>query len=94
LGDKIPIIHPQLIYQRLGKTAKSRQSVYRKFCEQQLPEQTVEQIRAAANKSWVLGDDRFRAKVGKRLGQPVNLRAWGGDRKSKSYHGTEKNGRV
>ena len=40
----------------------------------------------STNKSWVLGDDQFKASVAEQLARSVTPIAKGGDRKSRGYH--------
>ncbi len=85
LGKSNPMVRPHLLYQRLGKTAAGRQAAYRNFFAHDIPQPTVDQIRSATNKSWVLGNDRFRARMEKRLNRPASPKSRGGDRKSDDY---------
>ncbi len=85
LGTTNPMVRPHLLYQRLGMTAARRQAAYRKFFAHDIPQPTVDEIRAATNKSWVLGNDRFRARMEKRLNRPASPKPRGGDRKSDDY---------
>ena len=73
------------VYNRLGKTTKERQIVYIAFFDVDVPKETIEEIREATNKSWVLGSDYFKEKIEDKINRPMNPRGRGGDRKSKSY---------
>jgi putative transposase len=42
-------------------------------------------IREATNKAWVLGSERFKARIERKLERRVAPAARGGDRKSKQY---------
>lgn len=44
--------------------------------------------RKSSNKAWVLGDDRFRAKIEKLAHRQAAPKARGGDRKSEKYQGS------
>jgi putative transposase len=46
---------------------------------------TLEAIREATNKAWVLGSDRFKPKMEKKLERPVQSSGHGGDRNSETY---------
>ncbi|ESS74150.1 hypothetical protein MGMO_1c00050 [Methyloglobulus morosus KoM1] len=50
-----------------------------------IPEQSINDIRAATNKSWVLGNDRFRQRIQVQLNRRAEPKARGGDRKSEQY---------
>lgn len=85
IGQENDIITPHLEYKRLGKTPGERQSAYRQLFRAHISEMTLEEIREATNKAWVLGSDRFKARMQKRLDRPVESAGHGGDRKSKVY---------
>jgi len=79
------LVSPHREYRRLGHTEVERQSEYRQLFRARIPDKTVEEIRSATNKAWVLGNDRFRERVAKQLDRRVAPAAKGGDRKSKVY---------
>jgi putative transposase len=85
LGREDPLLTPHLEYRRLGSTAEERQAAYRQLFRAHLPEATLEAIRAATNKAWVLGSERFKRRIAKTLARPVQSRGHGGDRKSERY---------
>ncbi len=87
LGEANDIITAQLEYKRLGKTCHERQTCYRKLFRSKLPEETLTTIREATNKAWILGDDKFKKKIAKKLNRPGDSKGHGGDRKSDEYHG-------
>lgn len=85
LGQDNALITPHLLYKRLGKTEKERQTAYRYLFRSLIPEKTLEEIREATNKSWVLGSMRFKKRMSKKLKRPVESSGQGGDRKSEEY---------
>jgi putative transposase len=85
LGQFDELIKPQNEYKRLGKTDTVRQSAYRQLFRTRIPEMTLEAIREATNKAWVLGNGRFKRRMEKKLKRPVESSGQGGDRKSKVY---------
>ena len=85
LGQKDTLITPHLKYKRLGKTEKERQSAYQHLFRARIPEMTIEAIREATNKAWVLGSSRFKKRMSKKLKRPVESNGQGGDRKSENY---------
>ncbi len=63
LGGKDTLLTPHRVYIRLGTSDAQRQAAYRQLFRATLPESDIAAIRAATNKSWGLGNDRFRAKI-------------------------------
>ena len=90
--DRLITVHRE--YKRLGLKEEQRQSAYRQLFRARLPEMTLDAIREATNKAWVLGSDRFKRKMEKQLSRPVTSGGHGGDRKSGDYQKTIKNQRV
>ena len=85
LGRTDDLVTPYLEYQRLGKTDEERQAAYRQLFKHHIPERSVNEIREATNKAWVLGNDRFKQRVQKQLQRRVEPEARGGDRKSEQF---------
>ena len=85
LGEVDELVVPHKLYQFLGKTDELRQKVYRSLFRARIAGRTLEEIRAATNKAWVLGSDRFKDKIERQLNRPVRPRQRGGDRKSRDY---------
>ncbi len=63
LGEPDDRVTPHSLYRRLGRSAADRHSAYRQLFKHRIAERTLEDIREATNKAWVLGNDRFRAKI-------------------------------
>lgn len=84
-GEADKLITPHNLYRRLGSTAADRQAAYRQLFRSRIPEMTMEAIREATNKAWLLGNDRFKNRMAKKLNRPVVSRGHGGDRKSEGY---------
>ncbi len=76
---------PHLLYRRLGTTTDERQAAYRAFFKTRIKQNTPEDIRASTNKAWVLGDERFKAKIERQLNRRTTPLDRGGDRKSERY---------
>jgi hypothetical protein len=72
-------------YLTLGKSAEQRQQAYRSLFNEQLNQTTIDEIRQATNKAWVLGSSHFKDKIEKQLNRRVSPAAKGGDRKSEKY---------
>lgn len=85
LGQHNECVTPHREYLRLGKTEQARQAAYRQLFKHRIPESNLEEIRAATNKAWVLGNDRFKQRIQKQLARRVAPSARGGDRKSEKF---------
>jgi putative transposase len=85
LGQPDRLITAHREYKRLGLKDEERQSAYRQLFRARLPEMTLDAIREATNKAWVLGSDRFKRKMEQKLSRPVKSGGHGGDRKSEDY---------
>ena len=85
LGQPNEILTPHSEYLRLGKSDAGRQAAYRLLFKHRLPESSLEAIREATNKAWVLGSDRFKQRIQKQLDRRVEPSAKGGDRKSEKF---------
>jgi putative transposase len=57
------LVTPHAQYRRLGHTKATRQAAYRKLFRARLAAADLQAIRDATNKGWVLGSERFKAKV-------------------------------
>ncbi len=57
------LVTPHANYLALGKTAAKRRAAYRTLFRKRLTDAALETIRAATNKAWALGNERFRKKV-------------------------------
>ncbi len=85
LGMENQLITPHQEYKRLGRTDAERQSAYRQLFRSRIPEMTLAEIREATNKAWVIGSDKFKSRIARKIDRPVQSRGHGGDRKSKAY---------
>lgn len=94
LGRDDALVIPHLEYRRLGQTPEARQSAYRQLFRTRIAEKTLEDIRHATNKAWVLGDDRFKRHIEQQLERRVAPSARGGDHKSDEYRKKAKINRV
>ncbi len=64
-GD--PLVIPHAMYNEFGSGPVSRQAAYRALFKHHMGEHTLNTVREATNKAWVLGNDRFRDKIQKQL---------------------------
>ncbi|MGI9301345.1 MAG: transposase, partial [Gammaproteobacteria bacterium] len=94
LGETDDLVTPHDLYTGLGRSGPKRRSAYRSLFRSRLGERALCEIREATNKAWVLGDDRFRARVEKLLGRRTSPRARGGDRKSEAFQRKNRINRV
>lgn len=84
-GKVIQLISPHPEYLRLGKTDIERQQQYRLLFREIMVERDINEIRAATNKAWVLGSDRFKAQIEEKTGRRSMPAGRGGDRKSARF---------
>jgi putative transposase len=85
LGKADHLVKPHSEYLRLGGLEPEREEAYRQLFRTRIPQMTLDAIRESTNKSWVLGSDRFKRRIEKKLGRPVQSTGHGGDRKSEAY---------
>lgn len=85
LGEQNVLLTPHPEYQRLGKTGEERQAAYRQLFRARIADKTLDEIREATNKAWVLGGDRFKRKLALQLDRRIAPTARGGDHKSDAY---------
>lgn len=85
LGEECELIKPLPLYQQLGSNQTERSQAYRALFEYAVPEKTLDDIREATNKAWVLGSDYFKEQIEKQTKRPAAPRKRGGDRKSEKY---------
>ena len=85
VGLNIELVTPHREYRKLGSDSESRQKAYRQLFRGRMAEKDLTEIRDCTNKSWVLGDERFKVKVQAKTGIPSQRVGRGGDRKSEKY---------
>ena len=73
------------LYNRLGKNSQRRCEAYRGLFDVEVPQKTLEDLREATNKSWVLGSDFFKEAIDAKVNRAMSPKARGGDRKSKRF---------
>ena len=73
------------VYSALAPDGHGRQVAYRALFDAQIPVAALEAIREAANKGWILGNDRFRKRVETILDRQATPKPRGGDRKSRRF---------
>lgn len=85
LGEPDGLLTTHREYRRLGRGSEERQAAYRQLFRARIPEKSLEEIREATNKAWVLGNDRFKCRIEKQLERRAAPRTRGGDHKSEKY---------
>lgn len=86
LGQTNELVVPHIEFMRLGLSPDARQAEYRQLFKHHISEISLNEIRDATNKAWVLGSDRFKHRVQKKFDRKVEPSAKGGDRKSVQYN--------
>lgn len=90
LGADMPLLTPHGLYLALGDSAESRQAAYRALFATALDARTLESLRSAVNKAWVLGDSQFKERIAAQLNRRVAPLPRGGDHKSETFRGCVK----
>ncbi|MGO4894265.1 hypothetical protein [Flavobacterium sp. W21_SRS_FM6] len=85
LDKNIELITPHPCYMALGKSLKEQKKPYKSLFEHDISDLTIEEIRTATNKAWVLGEDRFKQQIEQITGRRASPLPQGGDRKSNSF---------
>ena len=85
-GKQDRLIDPHELYLRLANNVHDRQSAYRALFSQHIDNRILNEIRQATNTEWVLGNDRFRERIGALTGKQVQPKPGGGDRKSIKFN--------
>lgn len=85
VGEEDSLVCPHREFRKLGQTGEERQSAYRQLFRSRIPDITLDEIRTATNKAWVLGGGRFQERIQKQLNRRVAPVARGGDRKSRDF---------
>jgi putative transposase len=83
MGKDIGLLTPSPTYLALGRTAAQRIIRYRQLFADAIPLDTLDQIRECTNKSWVLGNSKFKAQIESAANRRIESLGWGGDRKTK-----------
>lgn len=85
IGEFNPLITKHALYQELASDASARQSAYRSLFDAPYDAAEISQIRNLTNREWVLGSDRFKKQIQKKLNRRIEPLPRGGDRKSRAY---------
>ena len=71
LGARDELIRDHELYLALGAKASERQRAYRELFRSQMDEAALTEIRKAASRELVLGNERFRREIEQALGKRV-----------------------
>ena len=84
-GKVIELITEHDLYTRLGTHPENRQAHYRALFERDISPYTLEEIKTATDKMWVLGNEQFKQQVEELSGRRASPLPKGGDRKSEAF---------
>lgn len=85
LGEADDLVVQHSSYKALGRNDAQRRKAYRALFRARIPQRTLDEIRTATNKAWVLGSEHFKQRINAQLNRPASPRPRGGDRKSDAY---------
>ena len=70
-GARSGLVTPHFEYLRLGESRQARSVAYRELVAEQIGDELTDEIRAATNGGYALGDKAFQAQVALALGRPA-----------------------
>lgn len=82
MGVGSALIKPHSIYNDLGVNAFECQAAYRGLFAEPVSDEVIEEIRAATNKAWVLGGEKFQQQIEALTQRQARPKPRGGDRRS------------
>ena len=83
LGKENSLLTPHSLYMALGGDVTKRQEAYQSlFAHHVVPDSTLNDIREATNKAWVLGGGRFQEEIERLVQRQAKPKPRGGDRRS------------
>ncbi len=85
MGKDDELFVPHELYEALGRHGEERRKAYRALFRTRIPKRTLDEIREATNKAWVLGCQHFKDRINAKLNRPASPRPRGGDRKSDDF---------
>ena len=86
LGKYDDLVQPHDQYLALDNDAKARQEAYRDLFRAHIDEKTLEEIRQSTQKSWVLGNDKFKDEIEQLIERRTRPLTRGGDRRSLEFY--------
>nr|WP_320165679.1 hypothetical protein [uncultured Methylophaga sp.] len=91
VGKVIELLTPHERYIKLGESNTKRLQRYVRLFDDYLSDNTLELIRTATNKAWVLGSERFKREIETQVNRRIEPTNRGGDRKSEKFREQAKN---
>ena len=88
LGDENLLVTPHALFNALSSDKLKRQVAYQALFDTHIERKTLDKIREATNKAWVLGDDQLQEKIARLLDRPTAPKPKGGDHCSKKFRET------
>jgi len=85
LGKRDSLVQPHSLYLSLGNSPKARQSAYRGLFQGHINKKTLDDIRQATQKGWILGNEPFKDRVEKIFQRRIRPLRRGGDRRSAEF---------
>ena len=88
-GNPSALCKPHDQYLNLGDSKEERSKNYRLFCEKNLSDETIDEIRKSTNKGLAIGNEAFKVKVEKKTGRRLRSLKKGrpiGWRKEKNFN--------
>lgn len=86
LGIEDVLVTEHELYRELGATNELRQSYYQNLFQHAVPDKTIEEIRHAMNKAWVLGGDYFISEITEMINRQLMPKERGRDRRSDDFN--------
>lgn len=94
LGGNDKLLTPHPLFLALGNTDVERQIAYQSLFKAHLDDKTLEEVRAALNKAWVLGSADFKDKIAGLLNRRASPLPRGGSRHSAPFRSDDNINRV
>ena len=94
IGKPDTVVTPHNLYLRLGRDCVSRQEAYLGLFDRDLCEETLNDIRQATNRSWMLGSDQFCESIRPLINRQMQPKPRGGDNRSKNDSDSCRTNRV
>lgn len=85
MGKSDVLIKPLKAYRNLGDSRIARCRQYADLCDQRMGLEVISKIRNETNRSRVVGDQHFKARIERLLDVDLSIKSRGGDRRSQEY---------
>jgi len=94
LGAHDALLTPHPLFLALGRSDSERQLAYQALFEAHLDEKTLDDVRSALNKAWVLGSEHFLDKIAAQLNRRASPLPKGGNKRVEATKITNRTDRV